>query len=61
MTYLVLARKYRPRVFADVVGQEVATGTLRGAIEEKRVGHAYLFCGRAGRARRRRRASSPRP
>jgi DNA polymerase-3 subunit gamma/tau len=48
MTYLVLARKYRPRVFADVVGQEVATGTLRGAIEEKRVGHAYLFCGPRG-------------
>src|SRR5258705_5973728 len=48
MTYLVLARKYRPRVFADVVGQEVATGTLRGAIVEERVGHAYLFCGPRG-------------
>jgi DNA polymerase-3 subunit gamma/tau len=48
MSYLVLARKYRPRVFADVVGQEVATGTLRGAIEDGRVGHAYLFCGPRG-------------
>ena len=48
MTYVVLARKYRPRVFADVVGQEVATGTLKGAIEEGRVGHAYLFCGPRG-------------
>ncbi len=48
MTYVVLARKYRPRVFADVVGQETATGTLKGAIEEGRVGHAYLFCGPRG-------------
>jgi DNA polymerase-3 subunit gamma/tau len=48
MSYLVLARKYRPRVFADVVGQEVVTGTLRGAIAEGRVGHAYLFCGPRG-------------
>jgi len=48
MSYLVLARKYRPRRFADVVGQEVATGVLRGAIEEDRVGHAYLFCGPRG-------------
>jgi DNA polymerase-3 subunit gamma/tau len=48
VTYVVLARKYRPRIFADVVGQEVATGTLTGAIEEGRVGHAYLFCGPRG-------------
>jgi DNA polymerase-3 subunit gamma/tau len=48
MTYLVLARKYRPRVFSDVVGQEIATATLRGAIEEGRIGHAYLFCGPRG-------------
>jgi DNA polymerase-3 subunit gamma/tau len=48
MSYLVLARKYRPRLFADVVGQEVVTGTLRGAIAEGRIGHAYLFCGPRG-------------
>src|SRR5262249_28030755 len=48
VSYVVLARKYRPRIFADVVGQEVATGTLKGAIEEGRVGHAYLFCGPRG-------------
>jgi DNA polymerase-3 subunit gamma/tau len=48
MSYLVLARKYRPRVFSDVVGQEVVTGTLRGAIAEGRIGHAYLFCGPRG-------------
>jgi DNA polymerase-3 subunit gamma/tau len=48
MSYLVLARKYRPRVFADVIGQEVVTDTLRGAIQGGRVGHAYLFCGPRG-------------
>ena len=48
MSYLVLARKYRPRSFTDVVGQEVATNTLRGAISEGRIGHAYLFTGPRG-------------
>ena len=48
MSYLVLARKYRPRTFADMVGQENVTATLRGAIAENRVGHAYLFCGPRG-------------
>jgi DNA polymerase-3 subunit gamma/tau len=48
MSYLVLARKYRPRVFSDMVGQEVVTATLRGAIAEQRVGHAYLFTGPRG-------------
>lgn len=48
MSYLVLARKYRPRVFDDVVGQEIATATLRGAIREGRIGHAYLFSGPRG-------------
>ncbi len=48
MSYLVLARKYRPGTFADLVGQEVVARTLQGAIEEDRVGHAYLFCGPRG-------------
>ncbi|QDU68810.1 DNA polymerase III subunit gamma/tau [Engelhardtia mirabilis] len=48
MSYLVLARKYRPRRFEDMVGQEVVTGVLRGAIEDDRVGHAYLFAGPRG-------------
>src|SRR5688572_6847118 len=48
MSYLVLARKYRPRTFAELVGQEVSTGVLRGAIAEGRIGHAYLFCGPRG-------------
>jgi DNA polymerase-3 subunit gamma/tau len=48
MSYLVLARKYRPRTFAEVAGQEVVTNTLQGAIREGRVGHAYLFTGPRG-------------
>lgn len=48
MSYLVLARKYRPKTFSEVVGQEVLTRTLAGAIEAGRIGHAYLFCGSRG-------------
>ncbi|MCC7011971.1 MAG: DNA polymerase III subunit gamma/tau [Planctomycetes bacterium] len=48
MSYLVLARKYRPRTFSEVVGQETPMRTLQGAIAERRVGHAYLFCGPRG-------------
>jgi DNA polymerase-3 subunit gamma/tau len=48
MSYLVLARKYRPRTFADVIGQELVTGTLAGALREGRAGHAYLFTGPRG-------------
>jgi DNA polymerase-3 subunit gamma/tau len=48
MSYLVLARKYRPHTLAEIVGQDVTLGTLRGAIEEDRVGHAYLFSGPRG-------------
>jgi len=48
MSYLVLARKYRPQVFEDVVGQTHVTKTLKGAIAANRVAHAYLFCGPRG-------------
>ena len=48
MSYLVLARKYRPRDFESVVGQEGLVEVLRGAIRDDRVGHAYLFCGPRG-------------
>lgn len=48
MSYLVLARKYRPKTFGEVAGQDVVTRTLRGAIAEQRVGHAYLFFGPRG-------------
>ena len=48
MSYLVLARKYRPKAFSEVAGQDVVTRTLRWAIAEGRVGHAYLFFGPRG-------------
>ncbi len=48
MSYLVLARKYRPLVFADVVGQEHVTRPLMNALRIGRVAHAYLFAGARG-------------
>ena len=46
--YLVLARKYRPKTFDDVVGQEPIATTLKNAITLKRIGHAYIFTGPRG-------------
>lgn len=46
--YQVLYRKYRPRVFSDVVGQEHITSTLSKEIESGKVSHAYLFTGSRG-------------
>src|SRR5262245_28247365 len=48
MAYQVIARKYRPQRFADVVGQEHVTQTLANAIAQNRIAHAYLFCGPRG-------------
>jgi DNA polymerase-3 subunit gamma/tau len=48
MSYQVIARKYRPQRFSDVVGQEHVTQTLGHAIEQGRIAHAYLFCGPRG-------------
>jgi len=48
MAYEVLARKWRPKGFDDVVGQEHVTRTLKNAIETGRVAHAYLFIGPRG-------------
>ncbi|OGV57981.1 MAG: DNA polymerase III, subunit gamma and tau [Lentisphaerae bacterium RIFOXYA12_FULL_48_11] len=48
MAYEVLARKWRPRQFDDVVGQSHVTQTLRNAITSKRIAHAYLFVGPRG-------------
>lgn len=48
MSYLVLARKYRPRTFAEVVGQPHVAKTLRNALRLGRVAHAYLFAGPRG-------------
>ncbi|MFO1500410.1 MAG: DNA polymerase III subunit gamma/tau [Verrucomicrobiota bacterium] len=48
MSYQVIARKYRPQRFADVVGQEHVTQTLSNAIQQNRIAHAYLFVGPRG-------------
>ena len=48
MTYEVLARKWRPQVFQDVIGQEHITQTLMNAIKNDRLAHAYLFSGARG-------------
>lgn len=48
MSYQVIARKYRPQRFEDVVGQEHVTQTLSNAIASGRIAHAYLFSGPRG-------------
>ncbi len=48
MSYEVLARKWRPTCFADVVGQETAVRALQNALAEGRLHHAYLFTGTRG-------------
>jgi len=48
MAYLVLARKWRPQRFEDVVGQDHVTTTLRNAIVQGRIAHAFLFSGPRG-------------
>ncbi|MEZ4268588.1 MAG: DNA polymerase III subunit gamma/tau [Myxococcota bacterium] len=48
MSYLVLARKWRPQTFDDITGQEHVTRTLTHAIEQDRVHHAFLFSGARG-------------
>lgn len=48
MAYLVIARKYRPKNFSEIVGQEHITQTLVNAIQDNRVAHAYLFSGPRG-------------
>ena len=48
MSYQVIARKYRPQTFQDLIGQEQITQTLRHALEGDRLHHAYLFSGVRG-------------
>ncbi|MFO7809897.1 MAG: AAA family ATPase, partial [Candidatus Delongbacteria bacterium] len=48
MSYLVIARKYRPLTFKDVIGQEHVTTTLINAIKNNKVHHAYLLTGPRG-------------
>ena len=46
--YQVIARKYRPKTFKEVIGQESIVTTLKNAIKNQRLAHAYLFCGSRG-------------
>jgi DNA polymerase-3 subunit gamma/tau len=48
VSYQVFARKYRPKTFDDVLGQDHVVRTLKNAIEQKRLAHAYLFVGPRG-------------
>jgi len=48
VSYQVFARKYRPQVFDDVLGQDHVVRTLKNAIEQQRLAHAYLFVGPRG-------------
>lgn len=48
MSYLVFARKFRPQIFDDVVGQEHVTTTLRNAIKKDRIAQSFLFSGSRG-------------
>ena len=48
MSYTALYRKFRPKTFEDVKGQEAIVTTLKNQIEADRIGHAYLFCGTRG-------------
>ena len=48
MEYLVLARKWRPQIFEDVLGQEHVVRTLKNAITQERIAHAFLFSGPQG-------------
>jgi DNA polymerase-3 subunit gamma/tau len=48
MSYQVLARKYRPQRFFEVIGQEHVTRTLKNAIDQQRIAHGYIFSGHRG-------------
>src|SRR5436309_6044078 len=48
MSYQVIARKYRPQLFEEVVGQRPITETLKNAILHDRVAHGYIFSGARG-------------
>jgi DNA polymerase III subunit gamma/tau len=48
MSYLVFARKWRPQLFEEIIGQEHITTTLQNALKQDRIAHAYMFCGPRG-------------
>ena len=61
MSHQVLARKWRPKSFETLVGQEHVVRALSHALGTGRLHHAYLFTGTRGLARRRSRGYSPSP
>src|ERR1039457_2240814 len=48
MSYTVLARKYRPQKFTDVIGQDHVVHTLQNALAQQRIAHGYIFSGHRG-------------
>jgi DNA polymerase-3 subunit gamma/tau len=46
--YQVIARKYRPQAFAEMIGQEHVRTTLENAISQRRIAHGYIFSGQRG-------------
>ena len=48
MSYLVLARKYRPQTFAEIIGQQAVVRVLQNQVQSKMISHAYLFSGPRG-------------
>jgi len=48
MSYIVLARKYRPQTFTDIIGQNHISTILKNAVRENRIAHAYIFYGQRG-------------
>ena len=48
MSYIVLARRYRPQKFTDIIGQEHVSKTLSNAIENNRIAHSFIFSGPRG-------------
>ena len=48
MSYQVLARKYRPQRFSDVIGQDHVVRTLKNAMAQQRMAHGYIFSGHRG-------------
>ncbi len=47
-SFLALARKYRPKKLSELIGQEVFVSTVKNAVDNNRMAHAYLLCGVRG-------------
>jgi replication-associated recombination protein RarA len=58
-SYQVVARRFRPQTFQELVGQDEVLTSLRAALQQGRVPHAFLFSGSRGVGKTTRRASSP--